>query len=197
MKALFAIIGLVAPLAAFPALNYSQVNLTEMTSELCHHVDRLQQGSYHYFDCLDFANEIQDKNKDLIKDTFKICSKSYVNEEDKCYSSLSKNFFSKKIQFPVWNYDLETEVLTLVSQAVVSKTIDELRYDEENTALYDALFTTFQLVDGWALNPMDTSVLFCSNISLYEKLVETPNPNAKEKCYQTAFEFLEKKAEFK
>lgn len=55
----------VTPLSVFSQIDYQQLDLEKKVATICDLVDRLQPGSYHYFDCLHYGEKIIEKQADL------------------------------------------------------------------------------------------------------------------------------------
>lgn len=150
-------------------INYSSLDLKREVKALCHQVDRLQQGSYHYFDCLDYGREIQDKGHGLFSDLFSICSKSYVHRPLHCYSTVSRTYYTPRFGFQPMSYD-QFEALKVFLQS-------------QRPSLGDQVYwTQVELMEGFGMTLIDGVIYGCAQESEEDKVAA---------CLQAGFLWLE------
>lgn len=176
---------------------YEGLDLRTETKALCRLVDGLQQGSYHYFDCLHHAKSIINGEEGLISGAYKICHESWIYEPTRCHSALSKNYYSKLLlEQPAVSFTKRLHVEERLTLATFGLSREELRSDSgaDGSRVSIAFSENFDLADGWKLNLMDTVILVCSQTGALHYLLykdESESYKAQKRCFKEGFRYLE------
>ncbi len=196
---LFALLALPA---AFAQIDYNKIDLKAEGRVICDLVDRLQQGSYHYFDCLDYTKDIAEKKQDLIKDIYLICSRSWLDRPDHCYSSLSKSYFTPRLVSQSTTKEDWDQFSNYANQILFGSDFQPfLSNDPAEQVFQIEVWSLEELVTGWKLAPMDSAILLCSRLISIQRTLGMTDDLQRELnqnlCYQQSFEFLESRLQFK
>lgn len=179
-------------------VTYDQIDLKLEVHKLCRLVDRLEPGSYHFMSCKRHAQEIINKGQDLVRDTYKICSKGMVSEPHRCYSTLSLMLFKPLLQLKPMSFDERVQVESFILKHLFEERSTSIPRAASSTEMriYLSIQETFDIVQGGQQTIMDAIILSCSRVSDWNMLL---NPQVNDEwfelqnnCFESGFDWLEK-----
>jgi hypothetical protein len=180
-------------------VTYDNLQLVQETRKLCRLVDSLEPGSYHFMSCQRHAQNIVSKKKDLIKDTYKICSEGMVSEPHRCYTTLSTSFFSPLLGLDKMGFDQRIAVEEFILGYLFDERASQIPRQANTSELriYLSLQETLDLVQGSQQTIIDSIIMSCSRMSDWNMLLN-PQENdpwfgLQNNCFQAGFNWLEKK----
>lgn len=187
---------------SFAQIDYDKIDLQAESKIICDLVDRLQQGSYHYFDCLDYTKSIVEKKQDLIKDIYLICSKSWLDRPDHCYSSLANSYFESRLVHQITTKEEWDQLSHIANQILFGSDFQAfLSSDPKEQVFQREVWSLEELMSGWKLSPLNSAILLCSRMMTFQRLLGATDEGMVEQnqmdCYQQSFEFLESRLQFK
>jgi hypothetical protein len=174
------------------------LDLQRETQRLCNDVDRLQPGSFHYFDCLHHAKSIVNGSLGLIEGFYNICHESWLDEPLFCYSRISKKFYSRLVPAdqvtPAQESRLREIILTnsLKLEQIPSryKPSDDLRFNRVLISIEEL----FDYARGKRLNALDTLILTCSRASDWSFLLKADEDeayDAAKRCFKESLRWYQ------